>query len=316
MFPVLIYFLTITSGVLLAGLWVHRETSGAASAGEYKYAGVLDTAGFVFLVCGAIAVILLLGFEFFLVLATLVSGLIWLLDARWLAGRRRAAGETMVEPAYVEYSKSFFPVLLVVLLLRSFLVEPFRIPSGSMLPTLEVGDFILVNKFSYGLRLPVVHTKILSVDDPERGDIVVFRYPEDPGLNYIKRVVGVPGDRIAYVDKQLMVNGEAVETEFVGPYIDEGRRRVAPAGVYEERLPGRDHRIVLYPSRPGRDEPAFTVPEGRYFMMGDNRDDSRDSRVWGLLPEDNLVGKAFLIWMHIDLGGDGLDLSRIGANIR
>lgn len=315
MFANLIYFLTIASGVMLAGLWLHRRTTAGGAEQTYSHAGLLDSTGFFFLLCASIAVILLWGFEFFLVLATAVSGLTWLADALWLARRRRAGAGKAGEPAYVEYSKSFFPVLIFVLLLRSFLVEPFRIPSGSMLPTLEVGDFILVNKFSYGLRLPVLHNKFLSVDDPERGDIVVFRYPEQPSLNYIKRVVGVPGDRVAYTDKQLYINGEAVEIDFVGPYNGEGRR-LASAGIYEERLPGRDHRILLYPERPGANVAEFTVPEGRYFMMGDNRDDSRDSRVWGLLPEENLVGKAFFIWMHINLGGDGVELGRIGAEMR
>lgn len=328
MFALLVYLITAGSAaVLLIGVIARKRAAAgrdregrAGGAGRQGLGTVLETAEFVFLVSASISVILLLGFEFFLVLATLLSGLAWWLDYAVLAKRRRAAAggaEPAPEPAYVEYSKSFFPVLLFVLLLRSFLVEPFRIPSGSMLPTLEVGDFILVNKFSYGLRLPVVHTRFLSLGDPQRGDIAVFRYPEDPSMNYIKRVIGVPGDRIRYIDKELYLNGERVPREFLRPYgAGDSYLRRHPVAVYEEHLPGREHLILIDPQRHGRDEPELVVPEGMYYVMGDNRDDSRDSRVWGFLPEENLVGKAFFIWMHIDFGGEGLDLGRIGEQIR
>lgn len=273
-------------------------------------------------------------FAFYLTLATLVSGLIWLLDIAVLKRMRiekapekregeekelklkEKTGIKAVEPWYVEYSKSFFPVLLFVLVLRSFVVEPFRIPSGSMLPTLEIGDFILVNKFSYGLRLPVGNFKFLSVGDPQRGDIVVFRYPEDPTLDYIKRVIGVPGDHIVYHHKQLTINDEPVSLEYKEPYIKANARSFGGAvTVFNEDLPGQSHEILIH-QMIGSGDFEITVTEGHYFMMGDNRDDSKDSRRWGLMPEENLVGKAFFIWMHFDFGGGGFDFSRIGETIR
>ncbi len=263
-------------------------------------------------------------FALFLVLATAITGFIWLVDILWFAPKRpplssdnettAEQGET-TEPIIVEYSKAFFPVLLIVLLLRSFLIEPFRIPSGSMLPTLRVGDFILVSKFSYGLRLPVTNTKILSLGEPQRGDVVVFKYPENPRLDYIKRIVGLPGDRITYNNKRLSINDKPVEVEPVGPYNRRtARRRPGAFGEYREKLQGTTHNILLLPE-PARDF-KIEVPAGHYFVMGDNRDDSRDSRAWGYLPEENLVGKAFFIWMHWDFGGDGLNPNRIGERIR
>ena len=256
-------------------------------------------------------------FAFYLTLATLISGLVWLLDIVWLSKKRRVPaeqGQPVKEPWYVEYSKSFFPILLFVLVLRSFIVEPFRIPSGSMLPTLEVGDFILVNKFSYGLRLPVGNFKFLPLGEPKRGDVIVFRYPEDPTLDYIKRVIGVPGDHIEYRHKQLVINGEPVPLEFVGPYVKADAHGYGAVSVFNEDLPGEKHDILIHQMRGTRDM-EVTVPEGKYFVMGDNRDDSRDSRVWGFMPEENLVGKAFFIWMHFDFGGGGFDSSRIGKTI-
>jgi signal peptidase I len=216
----------------------------------------------------------------------------------------------------VEYSKAFFPILLIVLVLRSFVAEPFKIPSGSMLPTLRVGDFILVNKFTYGLRLPVVNTKVVALGAPERGDVVVFKYPEDPRLDFIKRVIGLPGDRISYRNKQLFINDELVAVEPVASYVERSSRRgLGYMQEFAEQLPGAEHRILLDGDR-GSADAEYRVPDGHYFVMGDNRDDSRDSRVWGYLPEKNLVGKAFFIWMHWDIGGDGLDFSRIGDRIR
>jgi signal peptidase I len=272
-------------------------------------------------------------FELALTLTTVVSGVIWLLDRLFFEKKRLAAGgqggveatplsEATVtaspEPWPVEYSKAFFPVLLIVLLLRSFAVEPFRIPSGSMLPTLRVGDFILVNKFTYGLRLPVFRTRFLALNEPQRGDVVVFKYPEDPRMDFIKRVIGVPGDTIVYRDKQLTVNGQPVNVEFVGPY-NRRTMRGGPGtfGVFTENMPEAEHQILLHPLAPAMDF-ELTVDKGHYFTMGDNRDDSRDSRFWGQLPEKNLVGKAFFIWMHYDFSrdGTGLDLSRIGESIR
>ena len=266
-------------------------------------------------------------FPAFLVLATFLSGVIWGVDRLWLAPQRRqsAGGEATKEPVIVEYARSFFPVLLIVLLLRSFLVEPFRIPSGSMMPTLLVGDFILVNKYSYGLRWPVLDTKFLEVGEPERGDVVVFRFPQDPHTDYIKRVVAVPGDEIDYRGKTLYVNGEMQAQTPLGRYTGVGSS-TALKGTIEalEGLDGIEHRILIDPTRP--DSPPMcrqlaygpmTVPAGQYFVMGDNRDNSNDSRCWGLVPETNLVGQAFAIWMHWDGRRDGfpIDWGRIGNRI-
>jgi signal peptidase I len=259
----------------------------------------------------------MINFSLILVLATFVTGVVWLIDSLWLARRRagRPPGE-VAEPLLVEYSKAFFPILFIVLFLRSFVAEPFKIPSGSMLPTLRVGDFILVNKFTYGLRLPVLNTKILALGAPERGDVVVFKYPQDPRMDYIKRVIGLSGDRIVYRNKQLFINGEPVAVELVTSLAE--RLLKTGAGSKEEfivQLPGAQHRILLDAGR-GMSDKEYRVPEGHYFVMGDNRDDSSDSRVWGALPEQNLVGKAFFIWMHWGgFSGDGLDFGRIGESI-
>ncbi len=258
-------------------------------------------------------------FAFFLTLATAISGMIWLLDIFWLAKFREPVEKGKLDPAepwYVEYSKSFFPILLFVLVLRSFVVEPFRIPSGSMMPTLEAGDFILVNKYSYGLRFPVGNAKFLSVGKPDRGDIVVFRYPGDLTIDYIKRVVGIPGDHIAYKNKQLILNGTPVPLKYREPYIKANASGRGAITVFDEVLPGREHQILINQMYGSRHEKEWVVPEGHYFVMGDNRDDSKDSRVWKFLPEENLVGKAFFIWMHFDFGGGGFDFSRIGETIR
>jgi signal peptidase I len=198
------------------------------------------------------------------------------------------------EPAVVEYARSFFPVLAVVLVLRSFLYEPFQIPSSSMVPTLEVGDYILVNKFSYGLRLPVTRTKILDVGEPERGDVMVFFPPHQNDTYYIKRVIGIPGDRVAYRNKQLLVNGEPVPQEWLAEF---------PSGRYtvkmgREALPGTDGHLMQVDNRRGPRNFSVVVQPDHYFMMGDNRDNSSDSRVWGQVPERDIVGKAVAIWMH------------------
>ncbi|RMD80864.1 MAG: signal peptidase I [Gammaproteobacteria bacterium] len=272
-------------------------------------------------------------FETLMVLALAACGLIWLLDARLGAPRRREAlaraeqqegaldeearRRLLREPVLVEYARSFFPVILVVLLLRSFLVEPFRIPSGSMIPTLWVGDFILVNKFAYGIRLPVLQTKVLDVGEPERGDVVVFRYPEDPSTDYIKRVVGLPGDHIVYRNKTLYINGRPVPQRVLGPYTAVPTGLSLPAQLREEELPGHSHRIVVHPRFRGRlDRGEWWVPEGSYFVMGDNRDNSNDSRAWGFVPERYLVGKAVLIWMAWNGADGGVNWDRIGLSIR
>lgn len=254
-------------------------------------------------------------FSLLLVLAVALSGAIYLLDVLVLRPKRRARvakAETatmegldaptreklLKEPWPVDYSRSFFPVLLVVLVVRSFIVEPFQIPSGSMKPTLEIGDFILVNKFAYGLRLPVVHNRFLEVDDPERGDVMVFRFPEEPSVNFIKRVVGLPGDRIRYEGKQLYVNGEPVTKAL----IEEGPELSPQQLLLEEQLGEVSHFIYNNPRDPGPQMREVVVPEGHYFTMGDNRDHSNDSRYWGFVPEDNIVGRAFAVWMHWDGG--------------
>ena len=252
-----------------------------------------------------------LDLEFWLVSATAISGLIWLVYL--LLVRKRAE---KLEPVLVEYARSFFPVLLAVLILRSFIAEPFRIPSGSMLPTLEIGDFILVNKFAYGLRLPVLHTKILETGKPSRGDVVVFRYPENPAIDYIKRLVGVPGDVVEWDNKTLKINGVELTRALVGEYgaLDQ-HNGVHPTMRLAEDLLGVNHDILIVPNTEGR-QGSITVPEGSYFMMGDNRDMSNDSRYWGLVPEANLVGRAAYVWMHMSVGGDGLKVSRIGTAIK
>ncbi len=240
-----------------------------------------------------------LDFALVLVVVTALSGGIWALDAAVFSRRRQsqaAAAEPVREPVLVEYARSFFPILLAVLFIRSFLVEPFRIPSGSMVPTLLVGDFIFVNKFSYGLRLPVLNTKIVDLGEPSRGDVVVFRLPSDPSINYIKRLVGLPGDHIRYVNKRLFINGVEVEFETLGPYDGPGQ----PGAILgHEKLGNVDHPLLLMPGRRSV-EGSFVVPEGHYFMMGDNRDNSKDSRYRGVgfIPEDRLVGRAMRIWMN------------------
>lgn len=232
-------------------------------------------------------------FALILVLATALCGLIWAADAALF---RRARGPDAREPTVVEYARSFFPILLLVLVVRSFLFEPFRIPSSSMMPTLLIGDFIFVNKFDYGLRLPVLNIKILDIGQPERGDVIVFRLPSDGSTNYIKRLVGLPGDTIRYVNKRLYVNGELVELEPVGIYRSEEQ---PDSLLARERLGNVEHAVLLVPGHSSV-EGTFVVPPGHFFMMGDNRDNSRDSRYEGVgfVPEENVVGRAVRIWMN------------------
>ena len=274
--------------------------------------------------------------DFPLILVALVfgSGLLWLLDSLFLApGRRRVLGELQTqypqwtvegtpdaanyqsrvaerarEPKIVEYARSFFPVLLVVFVLRSFLVEPFQIPSSSMVPTLQIGDYILVNKFTYGIRLPVLRTKVLDINEPKRGDVMVFFPPHMNDTYFIKRVIGLPGDTVSYRNKQLFVNGERLE------------RSPAPAGVVdldpryriELENPGNaPHLMQTDRLRPGADFTEVVQP-GHYFMMGDNRDNSSDSRVWGQVPEKDIVGKAFAVWMHWEKLLSVPSFSRVG----
>ena len=236
-------------------------------------------------------------FPLILVSAVLITGAIWLLDIIWLAPTRkkRSGDESSQEPALVEYAKSFFSVLFIVLVLRSFLYEPFQIPSGSMLPTLQIGDFILVNKYHYGLRLPVLGTKVISINEPERGDVMVFKFPENHKINYIKRVIGLPGDRIKYQNKQLFINDEPMAQALVA--------QLPPASpriqLLQEQLGEVNHSIYKNMA-PAFDSGEWVVPEGHYFMMGDNRDNSNDSRYWGFVPDQLVVGRAVLVWMHWD----------------
>ncbi|MCG8049473.1 MAG: signal peptidase I [Candidatus Thiodiazotropha endolucinida] len=276
-------------------------------------------------------------FPTFLVVASALTGGICLLDSIFLAPKRRRlatdhsvgtdeVSATVKEPLIVEYSRSFFPVIFAVLILRSFLVEPFRIPSGSMMPTLLVGDFILVNKFSYGIRLPVLNKKIVELGDPERGDPVVFRYPKQPWVDYIKRVIAVPGDTVYYRNKTLYVNGEAMPQTPVGRYTGIGSGvRMTGAIMAMEDLDGTEHSLLINPLAPDLptgcrvlSQGPITIPQGQYFVMGDNRDNSNDSRCWGLVPDENLVGKAFGIWMNWDSEIDSfppIAWERIGKGI-
>ena len=295
-------------------------------------------------------------FALLLFLATLVTGLYWLAERFWFLPRRREAavaleasvqqrrtelatrGITQVDgadvamarqrilrqPWWLDWTAGLFPVILAVFVLRSFLFEPFKIPSGSMIPTLLVGDLILVNKYTYGIRLPVVNIKLTDGTPPQRGDVMVFRYPPKPSLDYIKRVVGVPGDEVAYLNKRLTINGQAVSKDQVPDYFDDDMMRYFKQ--YEEVLGGKRHRILNDDSRraglseaevmefPNMSNCRYSVegvvckvPEGHYFMMGDNRDNSQDSRYWGFVPDRNIVGKAFFVWMNFG------NLRRIGS---
>ncbi len=247
-----------------------------------------------------------------LTVLTLVSGIVVAFN-RFYYQKKLAASGGAGNPALnvlIEYSRSFFPVLLFVLIIRSFIFEPFRIPSGSMMPTLLQGDYIFVKKYSYGLRWPVIEKKFLETGTPMRGDVVVFRLPSDPSVNYIKRVVGLPGDTIVYQDHQLFINGEPM------PISKHSQMRLEDSGlVFIEDLDGRKHEIRI--SRPGSraTERTYTVSEGHYFMMGDNRDNSQDSRFIGEIPETHLVGEAVRIWMHMD-GIEWPDWGRIGTKIQ
>lgn len=251
-------------------------------------------------------------FSFFLVMASFVTGVVWGFWALYL----KLAKVERDEPLLVEYARSFFPVLFIVLLLRSFLVEPFRIPSGSMMPTLLIGDFILVNKFAYGVRLPVIHKKIVELGEPKRGDIVVFRFPKDPSVDYIKRVIGLPGDRVVYHNKQLSINGVAVKDVLLSEYQGVGKgENMTGSLLMTEDLIGVNHDILIREGQPSV-QVDFTVPKGQYFVMGDNRDNSNDSRYWGTVPEANLLGRAFFIWMSFDWDSGGVAFNRIATVLK
>ncbi len=295
-----------------------------------------------------------MNFALILFILLVISFVMWLLDVLWLKKARSAAAEVALaefdarnagraglnaqalaveraalagrlaqRPWYLEYTASFFPVILLVFVLRSFLFEPFRIPSGSMIPTLQIGDLILVNKYQYGIRLPVINVKIVEVGSPQRGDVMVFRFPHNTTQDYIKRVVGLPGDRVEYADRRLLINGQPVPVQPLPRYFEQDR--VQYYAQFSEKLGNVDHRIVLSegPGVPpmrafAHTHPqacqysaagvACTVPPGHYFVMGDNRDNSEDSRFWGFVPDQNIVGRAFFVWMHF--GGSWNDLIR------
>ncbi|VWX56405.1 Signal peptidase I [Burkholderiales bacterium 8X] len=294
-------------------------------------------------------------FALLLFLATVVTGIYWLAERFYFLPRRRRAAEALqqsldarraelgrqgitevdrvdpqaqerlvMQPWWLDWTAGLFPVILAVFLLRSFLVEPFKIPSGSMMPTLLTGDLILVNKFTYGFRLPVINTKLTDGTPPARGDVMVFRYPPKPSMDYIKRVIGVPGDEVAYLNKKLTINGQPVSKEPLPEYFDEDVMRYFQH--YAEDLGGKKHRLLNDESRraglseaevidfPNRENCRYSVegvvckvPAGHYFMMGDNRDNSLDSRYWGFVPDKNIVGKAFFVWMNFG------NLKRIGT---
>jgi signal peptidase I len=289
-----------------------------------------------------------LDFSAVLLAITVVTGVVWGFDALVLLPQRRAAARaagrdpaTTPEPGTVDYARSFFPVALAVLVLRAFVFEPFRIPSDSMMPTLLDGDFIIVNKYAYGLRLPVLNRKILATGEPQRGDVVVFRYPVDPSVNFIKRLVGLPGDHVEVRDNRIVINGQPLPFRLDGKYNDGCYVNLSQA---EEQLGGHTHQAIFCPvaidrsprlpncNRSGLrgyvcgddDAPGYLrtapwsgeVPAGHYLMMGDNRDNSDDGRSWGFVPEENLVGKATRIWFNWDPHRAGWPLwGRIGSAI-
>lgn len=297
-------------------------------------------------------------FSLILFIATILTGIYWVLERLiFLPGRAKAAATiesqavarqaelakmgisqteihakemtaskeiVLQQPWWLDWTAGLFPVICVVFLLRSFLFEPFKIPTGSMIPTLWVGDLILVNKYHYGVRLPVINKKIIEVNQPARGDVMVFRYPPDPNVDYIKRVIGLPGDEVSYLNKELRVNGQVVPRAKLPDFFDETQTTYIPQ--YEERLPGmsKPHKLLIYPNATLGNSPLLKfphfencnysiegvscrVPAGHYFMMGDNRDNSQDSRYWGFVPEQNIVGKAFYVWMNFG------NLRRIGS---
>jgi signal peptidase I len=265
-------------------------------------------------------------FELILFYAVVISGIIALFDILFLAKKRRVAFDKKIKhmkhppemhvPVIIEYAKSFFPILLIVFLLRSFLYEPFRIPSGSLEPTLLTGDFILVNKYDYGIRLPVVHKKMVSLNEPKRGDIIVFRWPPNPSVDFIKRVIGIPGDHISYINKTLYINDKEIPQTFLRNATDrDGSGDLWKVEEKQENLLGVRHSIYQNPSHGNDDVNDIVVPDHMYFVMGDNRDDSADSRYWGFVPEKNIVGKANLVWMSWDSEDHTIRWKRMGQII-
>ncbi len=317
----LIAMVAAAAGAAVIGWDWLRGRGGAPRSEAAK--GLLEVAWPVLFIAVMGLLLKFTDFAAVLLLAALVTGLIWLWDARW---GRRGRSPQAAEPVVVDMARAFFPVIVIVFLIRSFWVEPFKIPSGSMKPTLLVGDFILVNKYTYGIRVPVLNRKVLDVNPVGRGDVVVFRYPVDPSVDYIKRVVGLPGDRIEYLGKRLVVNGQPVPVQAGGFYTD-GELNYLRLPLFTEKLGGHAHAMMVVPGQPPVDlaqvrqfphrdnceynDEGFrcTVPPGHYFMMGDNRDQSSDSRFWGFVPDDHVKGRAFLVWMNFG------DFKRIGNGI-
>ncbi|SMC25293.1 signal peptidase I [Andreprevotia lacus DSM 23236] len=311
-----IAFIVLSPVLIGIGAKQERKNGEAPQAVQYGYMGVIIGA--------FIVLVQQLSISWALLLFVLVTGVIWLLDKFMLAKKRGDA-----PPAdWVEFGRGFFPVIFVVFLLRSFVVEPYQIPSSSMRPGLVVGDFILVNKFVYGLRLPILNDVVIPVSTPQHGDVMVFNYPEDPKLNYIKRVIGVPGDVVDYHNKRLTINGKPVPTMPAGPHTyQEGPEQVANE-QYLEHYGEHQYHTLAVPNQPAvavdhvgyfqyrencrYDEGGFTctVPDKHYFMMGDNRDHSGDSRYWGFVPDSYIVGKAFFVWFNLK------ELGRIGTRIQ
>ncbi len=247
-----------------------------------------------------------------LTLVTLLSGLLVLLDLIYFTKQKRNRGKlTLV----FDCAKSFFPIFLSVLLIRSFLIQPYRVPTGSLEPTIMPGDFIIVNQYAYGLRLPVFNKKILSIGSPKRGDVALFRYPVDPAVIFVKRVIGLPGDRISYRNKTLTINGKVAEQTDLGVELETANGFYAPVRAKLEDLGEVTHKIYIKPNRKEFEEFELVIPEGSYFMMGDNRDNSNDSRAWGVVPEKNLIGKAFGIWMSWDHPNKKIRWQRIGKKV-
>jgi signal peptidase I len=308
------------SGAIIA--WDFIATRGGKGRGD-TMKGILEVAWPVFFIAVMGLLLKFTDFAAVLLIAAVITGVIWLFDARW-ARRRRTAGEP--EPVMVDMARAFFPVIVVVFVIRSFWVEPFKIPSGSMKPTLLVGDFILVNKYTYGIRIPVINKKVMDVNPIARGDVVVFRYPADPSVDYIKRVVGLPGDKVVYHNKRLTVNGETLPVQGSSFYTD-AELNFLKLPTYAEKMGAHTHQFMVVPGQPpvelsqvrqfahrencdyNDDGFSCTVPPGEYFMMGDNRDQSSDSRYWGFVPDDHIKGRAFLVWMNFG------DFKRIGNGI-
>ncbi len=313
-------FAAAASAAVIA--WDFIASRGGAERSDTRK-GILEVAWPVLFIAVMGLLLKFTDFAAVLLLAAVITGLLWLYDATW-ARKRRTSGEA--EPVVVDMARAFFPVIVVVFLIRSFWIEPFKIPSGSMKPTLLVGDFILVNKYTYGIRIPVINKKVLDVNEVKRGDVVVFRYPADPSVDYIKRVVGTPGDKVVYRGKRLTINGEPAAMQPTGFYTD-AELNYLRLPTWHEKLGDHNHLMMIVPAQPPVDlaqvrqfadrknceynDDGFscTVPAGHYFMMGDNRDQSSDSRYWGFVPDDHIKGRAFLVWMNFG------DFKRIGTTI-